>query len=237
MEESSRLSDPWEDLVPHKYCEIGASMSIRPLRWILLAPVLTLLLLGHSYGGKWQSPPGGQPEQTQSRVNYDPKLTDPFFEREEWSYWEGSRTLPDRGMWLGDKEPPLLKHTARCFSTSFNVKHEVRFCEAKLLDGNVIDLFISEHNPAFDDSLRIRIRNGEFTCQYWIVRGVGAFKWTTTRQRLTLDKKVYKKGDVVNGGILFECLNELINPKDIERWRRDPTCTIKVFGVFKTIVE
>ena len=236
MEESSRLSDPWEDLVPHKYCENGASMSIQPLKWILLAPVLALLLLGHGHGGKWESTPGGQPQQMQSHVDYDSKLTDPFFQSDEWSYWEDSREVPDTGMWLGDEEPRTLKYGARCFSTSFGSKHEVRFCEAKLIDDNKIDLFFSEHNPAFDDELRVRITNGRFTCQYRTFYRAGirdGLTWTTKRQKLTLDKKAYRKGDVIKGRIDIEILDELINPKYPDR----PPRVIKLYGVFKTTVE
>jgi len=38
----------------------------------------------------WQAPPGG-PEQMSSRVDYDPKLSDRFFESDEWICAYGSR--------------------------------------------------------------------------------------------------------------------------------------------------
>ena len=57
--------------------------------------------------------------------------------------------------------------------------------------------------------------------------------WTTTRQTLILDKKAYRKGDVIRGRIYFECLDELNNPKYPNR----PPRPIKVKGVFKTVVE
>ena len=59
----------------------------------------------------------------------------------------------------------------------------------------------------------------------------------TTRQKLTLDKKAYRKGNVIKGRIDFECVQKVIDPKNIERWGKDPTTTIKVYGVFKTIVK
>jgi len=52
---------------------------------------------------------------------------------------------------------------------------------------------------------------------------------------LTLDKKAYRKGDVIKGKIDFECVQEPTNREYIEKWGSDPT-TIKVYGVFKTIV-
>ena len=243
---------------------------------LALATVLVLSLLAHGYGAEWQDPPPGQPDQMCSKVNYDPKLTDRFFESDQWSCWHGGiggatcrdgkpvliLTPPCKQTWrsvlyeeecpfevpewtcldgckecaICERGRPLLKHTARCYSTSFGVKHEVRFCEARLLDVNVIDLSIHENDPAFRDSLRVRIRNGEFTCRYWVPDDVGAFKWTTKRQMLTLDKQVYQKGDVIKGRIEFECFAEPINPKYVEKWSRNPRTT-KVYGVFKTIVE
>lgn len=179
-----------------------------------------------------------------SRVDYDPKLTDTFFESDEWSYPYWIQEHPD-GHFTSSRstdrdpveDPPQLKHTAKCFSTSFGVKHVVNFCEARLVDGHVIDLLIHETNPAFRDSLLVRIRDGKFTCQYWIIDGFHSFTWTTTWQKLTLDKNVYRKGDVIKGRIDFVCDRQLIDPNDIKKWRRDPSATIKVFGVFKTIVE
>jgi hypothetical protein len=211
-------------------------MTIRPLKCTLFGPVLALLLVGHAFGGEWKDPPRGQPVQIRSQVNYDANLTDPFFQSDERSYWEGSREVPDRGMWLGEKVPPLLKHTAKCFSTAKGAKHEVRFCEARLRGANMIDLYIHESNPAFDDSLIIQIRNGNFTCQFWTLYQAGPTKgliWTTKRQKLTLDKKVYRKGVVIKGRIDIDVSDELLNPKYPDR----PPRPITLYGVFKAIVK
>jgi len=145
-------------------------MSVRPVKCMLLAPVLGLLLLGHSFGAKddydvWRVPPG-QPEQMWSKVDYDPKLSDPFFKSNEWSYQGGGLERPDPGMLPEGEKPRKLRHTARCFSTSLGIEHLVRFCEARLLDVNMIDLLIHDDDPAFIDALRVQIRNGMFTCQY-----------------------------------------------------------------------
>jgi hypothetical protein len=217
-------------------------MSIRPLKWVLLGPVLALLLLSHGFGAEWPAPPPGQPELMRSQVNYDPKLTDPFFDSNEWSY--ADYDLEGVPLDKRPKEPPRLKHTARCFSTSGHStpqenEHLVRFCEARLFDVNMIDLFIHEDNAEFFDNLTVRIKDGMFTCQYWTgYKGPGKadWIWTTTRQSLTLDKKTYRKGDVIKGRIDFECVQEPTNPKYIEKYGKNLT-TIKVYGVFKTIVE
>ena len=105
----------------------------------------------------------------------------------------------------------------------------------------MIDLFIHESNPGEDDALRVQIRNGRFTCQYWAeypvrTRPDPALIWTTKRQKLTLDKNVYRKGDVIKGRIDFECVEEPTNPKYVEKWGKIPL-TITVKGVFKTILK
>jgi hypothetical protein len=207
--------------------------------WILaLAAVLALLPFGHGFRSEWPVPQSGQPAQMSSKVDYDPKLTDPFFKSNEWSYWYGGQEIIS-GMTPEGEDPARLKHTAKCFSTPFGRKHLVRLCDARLLDVNTIDLYIHESNPAYDDDLIIQIRNGMFTCQYRTfykaMRDAG-FTWTTTRQKLTLDKKVYRKGDVIKGRIDFECVQEPTKPKYIEEWGRDPI-TFKVYGVFETVLE
>ncbi|MCG6538030.1 MAG: hypothetical protein L7F78_25765, partial [Syntrophales bacterium LBB04] len=114
---------------------------------LALATVLLLMLLGHGFAGNlehgvgtWEVP-SGQPTQMQSQVVYDPKLIDPFFKSNKWSYPWYIIKHPDghfedtSGGKSSKKEPPRLKHTANCFSTSFGGRaHQVRFCEAKLLD-------------------------------------------------------------------------------------------------------
>ncbi|MBI5570114.1 MAG: hypothetical protein HY914_09225 [Desulfomonile tiedjei] len=229
-------------------------MAIRRLRGILLGPVLALLRLVHcpagnlEYGiGTWEVP-SSQPVQMRSQVDYDPKLRDPFFVANEWSYpwwivehpdghFESTRGIDESPV----KDPPRLKHTAKCFSSSFGGReHRVRFCEARLLDMNVVNLLIHEKNPAYRDALKVQIRNGNFTCQYWTRYVAGpppdGYVWTTKRQKLTLDKKSYRKGDVIKGRIDFECVEEVTDPEEVEKYGRLPT-TIKVHGVFKTIVE
>jgi hypothetical protein len=239
--------------------------------WLALAAVLLLSLLGHSFGYDIWQPPPGQPEQISSKVDYDPKLADRFFQSDRW-LCPGGDPLPvtcrygkpvlilshpsdslapetsfDLEEWTcpdGCKEcatcrdgEPVLRNTARCYSTSFGVKHPVNFCKARLIDGHVIELLFHKSTPAFRDFLRIRIRNGRFMSQYWIPDHGRAFKWTTTRQKLTLDRKEFRKGDVIKGRIDFECDMKLIDAKDIKKWRVDPTGIIKVSGAFKTIVE
>jgi len=218
-----------------------------------LATVFLLMLLGHGFAGNleygvgsWEVPLG-QPTQMQSQVDYDPKLIDPFFKSNKWSYpWyiikHPNGNFEDTSIGKSSKkEPPRLKHTANCFSDAYGAKHLLRFCEARLLDPNMIDLLIHENNASHFDALKIQIRNETFSCQYWALYPAGTREepgtiWMTKQQKLTLDKKTYRKGDVIKGKIDLECVAEPTNSEYIEKWGRNPK-TIRVHGVFKTILE
>jgi hypothetical protein len=61
--------------------------------------------------------------------------------------------------------------------------------------------------------------------------------WTTKRQELTLDKKLYRKSDVIKGRIDFECVEEKVTDlEDIEKWDRNPA-TYKVYGFSKRLLS
>jgi hypothetical protein len=232
------------------------SMSIRLLKWILLAPALVLLLRGHGFGAEdrydVRRVPPLQPEQMRSQVNYDPKLADPFFQSEKWTYAHlEAEDVNGRTVYTRAQNPrgtsifPRLKNTARLVG-SHEGEHTIDFCHARLLDGDTIELFSHDEHSPFNDYLKIVVRNGVYWSQYWTYYKVarmygtdlttGDLIWTTKRQELTLDKQLYRKGDVIKGRIVFECIQEATHPKWIEDEGRNPR-TIKVYGVFKTIVE
>ena len=52
---------------------------------VALTIALVLLVVDHGLGAQWPLLPRGQPAQIKSQVKYDPKLSDPFFETEEWT--------------------------------------------------------------------------------------------------------------------------------------------------------
>jgi hypothetical protein len=197
-------------------------MSTRPVKCVILRAVLALLLLGNGLSAEWPGPPSGQPMQMQSQVDYDPKLSDPFFKSYE-------RVCTD---WSCKRR---RFKTAKCFP-SFNVS-SIDFCDAKLLADDTIELFIygDAHN------LRMVVQNWEFRSQYWYnyiqyTPGDELLTWTTTKQTLTLDKKVYRKGDVIKSTIYFECAEGNNDPNRAEAYLKYPRI-IKINGVFKTIVK
>lgn len=200
-------------LITHFGCSFvpgRISMSMRLLRRISIALTLALLLLGPCYGTEFRIPEG-QPTQIRSQVNYDPNLSDPFFETAE-------------------------SYTAQVF-TSFQYDRFINFCSAKLLDGDTVQLLIYDHA----DNLKIVVQNGIFWSQYWyyykdFLGNYRGLQWTTTKQELTLDKRVYRKGDVIKGKIDFECLQENRHPELIEKYGRNPR-TIALKGAFIKILE
>jgi hypothetical protein len=224
----------------HPVGSIPAFMKVRSTQRgtgcvLALAAVFVLLFfLGNALGSEWLVRAPGQPTQMWSKVDYDPKLSDPFFESDEWSYpwWiikhpDGhfEDTTSDKNP---KKEPPRLKHTAKCFSTRF-YKHVINFCEARVLDANTIELIIKHEGAAFIEIMRVHIRNGKFRTEYTAATGgpmsdQGPPPCTKVREELTLDKERYRKGDVMKGRIDFECV------------RRNPP-GFKVYGVFKTVVK
>ncbi|MEW6351488.1 MAG: hypothetical protein AB1646_20745 [Thermodesulfobacteriota bacterium] len=220
-------------------------MTMPRIKWMPVGLALAVLVLVHGFSHAWpdQVPPG-QPAQMSSRLAYDPNLADPYFSSHDWSYplhiqeHPGGRFFDLSTRKRLDKNPPRLKHTAKCSST-YEEDHAVKFCSARLLDENMIDLVFKEDNASFYERLRVQIRSAMFTCQYWANCDVCRYKgviWSTKRQKLTLDKKEYRKGDVIKGRIDFECLQENTDPRILEDYGKCPT-TIKVSGVFKTIVE
>jgi len=222
---------------------------MRRSSWIIgLIVVFVLLLLHYSFGAEWEDPPRGQPTQIRSQVNYDTKLSDPFFETEEWTTGEWDHKKVDgRKVDIPQKCPPgkeklaCSKITARCFSSfdifGLSAQHQLFICRAKLLDTGRIEILIDESKLAQIELsyqyLLVEVKNGVFWSQYWrdSDQPRAGLTWTTKKQELTLDKRVYRKGDVIKGRIVFECMQKYT--------RRGFTSTriIKVNGVFRTVLE
>jgi hypothetical protein len=199
-------------------------MSVRSLKWLLLGLFFAVSLHGQGFGAEWREPPAGQPTQMQSQVNYDPKLSDPFFTSYERSY-------PDC-----DGKQRTGLHTAKCFS-SFN-ESEINCCDAKLVVDGALQLYLHVHGAHY---LRIALQKGKFRSQYWYyykarTPGDEFLTWTTTEQELTLNRKVYRKGDVIKGRIYFVCVQGNSDPKLAEKFAKNPRI-IKIEGVFKTVVK
>ena len=185
------------------------------LKWIALGALLTQLFVSYGFGaGPWI--PQDLEPQIWSRVEYDPELKDPLFMNPV-------------------KDPPRIIRTAELLCNDRNYWHVLYFCKAGLLGEDTIQLYVPDQYN-ITEHLGVLIRDGKFSCQYWNNEGHGAYTWTTTRQKLVLDKKMYRKGDVIKGRIDFECVMEPINRDWIWKHGKRPQ-TIHVYGVFKPTVE
>jgi hypothetical protein len=184
----------------------------------------------------------GQTKQMVSPVEYDPEIFDLFFDEVEtsWPWWivdHGDGTFEDtRGHITKIEDIPVLTHTADC-RTRHQGLHQIKFSHARLLKDGAIKLKIEDESASTWDSLTIHIDNGRFSSHYKTrypadPPDIGLI-WTTTKQRLVLEKKNYKKGDVIKGRIEFECVQEATNPKYGGRNPRK----IRIEGPFKPTLQ
>jgi hypothetical protein len=131
-------------------------------------------------------------------------------------------------------DPNLKNCKEKCYFNS-EIKKRVRSCEAKLINPDTIELTFHNPGPACHEWLKCLITKGIFGCCYKVnCEGPREISTSTTkREKLTLDKRVYQKGDLIKGRIDVEVLNEPINPKYANSGPR----TITVRGIFETIVK
>jgi hypothetical protein len=200
----------------------------RTRKWLVpIAVLLVILLVRQGYG--WPFILGGHVRQIESGVNYDPNLSDSFFET-EW-------VCPNFKDECDEKS--RLKATAKCFS-SIDGEHAIHSCDAAVLDDGMIDICIHGDGPMGAETLLLVVKNGVFSGQYRSFSKVHPERrcrlWITKKQELTLDKEVYHKGDVIKGRIYFECVDAEANPELDAKFGLWPH-PITVKGVFKTIVK
>jgi len=224
-----------------KSSSLRTTVYAQSLKWTVLGILFTQFLVSYGSGAGPRIP---QDLETQiwSQVEYIPKLNDPFFRSVKWTYPRWIRESPKRyfiSLRTEDKnpvkDPPRIVRTAELLSNSWNYWHLLSFCEASLLGQHTIQLLVPDQNN-ITEQLRVLVRDGKFSCQYWQTRGLGAYTWTTTRQKLTLDREMYRKGDVIQGRLDFECIMVRTNREAMRKHGKRPQ-TIQVYGVFKTIVE
>lgn len=133
-------------------------------------------------------------------------------------------------------DPKLTKDTGKCYFTSFGTKARV-VCKLWLFGPDTIHFSIGKPDlfpTSCGETLKGAIIDGKFSCYYSLICKIprrGCSTCTTVqRQELTLDKKTYRKGDVITGKIDFECLD------DRPACAKNPSPVI-VKGVFKTILK
>jgi hypothetical protein len=169
-----------------------------------------------------------------STIDYDPNLKDPFFKPNESS----DALVCDDGVGTYG-----VNHKVECCCNSKEGLDETRlhrFCEARVIDGHNIALRFYDPDRGHERGtcLMVWMRKGRFTMDYQGSNVYGKsirlqVRWIPQKQKLTLDKRAYRKGEVIKGRIEFECLKRM-------RWRglkQEKTRTFKIFRVFKAILR
>jgi hypothetical protein len=183
-----------------------------------------------------------QPKQMESTVEYDTEMTEQFFEVDKWSpsWWIIERddgSFEDTtGQITRREDIPRLRHTAAC-RTEHQIPHMINFSEARQIDKNSIEIRIYDESASTYDDLTVIVRNGRFSSQYKTVYPVAAANsgliWTTTKQRLVLNKKHYEKGEIIRGCIEFECVEEKREARNGKKYIH----TIRIDGRFKPTLQ
>lgn len=227
--------------------------------WVpALTMVLIPLLLGSGFGEEVSNPfpagnnsgrapklmdrctnPTREPNDSicSGDVTYDPNVSDPFFEKEEWSHTCSIPRLPDGRAFQDEKLP--VKHTAKCVS-SYQFQHTIDSCRATLLGDGTIKFSICYTCSPIMEYLWIDVYRGRFwniyRTRHEYPGGYISLTWPTKHQELTLNHKVYRKGDTIKGKFAFESTMETTDQALVKYFERSQT-TIKIYGVFETILE
>jgi hypothetical protein len=113
----------------------------------------------------------------------------------------------------------------------------INFSKARQIDKDTIEIRIHDDSASTYDDLTVIIRNGHFSSQYKTVYPVAAANtgliWTTTKQRLLLNKKRYEKGEVIRGRIEFECDEDMREARNGKKHNH----TIRIEGRFKPTLQ
>jgi hypothetical protein len=201
---------------------------------------LAALLVALSITAVWNSC-RERPRQMVSAVEYDRDIFDPFFDQEEssppwWIIERDDGSFEDTTGEITEREDiPRMRHTADC-RTRHQFPRVIRFAEARrVADG--LEIRVHDETASTFDDLTVLAHKGRFSAQYKTrypadPPDIGLI-WTTTKQRLVLDKKSYRPGDVIRGRIEFECLQEIVDPRYGDRAPRK----IRIEGPFKPILK
>ncbi|MFZ5554263.1 MAG: hypothetical protein ACOZCO_14185 [Bacteroidota bacterium] len=201
--------------------------------------LLTLFFLAIGFPVAYTQPAFPQPVQKISKVKYDVSLRDTFFEKEYYSLqWfmlqneDGSYSsaLADS---LGNPviDTAKMVHTANCVSQQ-GYEHIIRYCDA-WYKGDTLLLFLNDMTASTYDNLLVKVINGKFSCQYWTaypsLQRSQKLTWTTTSQKLELDREKYKAGDKLKGKIYV-----MIKEEQLQHSGKKETCIILIEGAIKT---
>jgi hypothetical protein len=156
----------------------------------------------------WQSLLGQTPAKNRlvSSVTVDKNFKDTLTFTKKWDYpWyivvsdDGSQMENTLGGVLTETDTIHLYHTANCW-TNHQGRHRVRYCNG-ILNNGTIEILFQPELPAYSGKLNVSIKNGFFWSNFSATypAPAGQLSWIITKQKLVLDKNIYKPGDTIKG--------------------------------------
>ena len=148
-------------------------------------------------------------KQIVSKITVDKNLKGNFSFTKKWDYPEGVFKDDSTGEFSTDGSPLDTTHlfyTANC-STNVQGGYDIRYCYATK-DKNKITLTFADGLPAYASEFYVHIDTANFWCDAEtiypaIVRGQKK-SCTIVKQKLSVDKPKYSKGDIIKGFIEME---------------------------------
>ena len=176
-------------------------------------------------------------KQIVSKVTVDKSLKGNFSFSKKWDYPEGVFKDDSTGEFTTDGSPLDTTHlfyTANC-STNVQGGYDIRYCYAKK-DKNKITLTFADGLPAYASEFYVYIDTTNFWCDAETIYPVfikGQKKsCTIIKQKLTVDKPKYSKGDKIKGFIEMDFIETVSVPKKAVQKRK-----YLFKGYFKTTLD
>ena len=156
-------------------------------------------------------------KQIVSKITVDKNLKGNFSFTKKWDYPEGVFKDDSTGEFTTDGSPLDTTHlfyTANC-STNVQGGYDIRYCYATK-DKNKIILTFADGLPAYASEFYVDIDTANFWCDAEtiypaIVRGQKK-SCTIVKQKLSVDKPKYSKGDIIKGFIEMEFIEKISVP-------------------------
>ena len=169
-----------------------------------------------------------------SKVTVDKNLKGNFSFTKKWDYPEGVFKNDSTGEFTTDGSPLDTTHlffTANC-STNVQGGYDIMYCYATKAK-NKITLTFADGLPAYASEFYVHIDTSRFWCDvetiYPAITKGQKKSCTIVKQKLTLDKSKYLKGDTIKGFIEMEFIETVSVPNKAVQKRN-----LFLKGYFKT---
>ena len=156
-----------------------------------------------------------------SKVTVDKNFIDTFSFIKQWSYPDYT-FKDDSGHFEIDENRKIIAEdtahlyfTANC-TTNVQGGYDIRYCYAKKKKNEIV-LTFSDGLPAYASQFYVHIDTSNFWCDaetiYPVIASGQKKSCRITKQKLTVDKSKYSKGDMIKGVIEMEFIETVAVPK------------------------